>query len=180
MGTRDKLLSFRRRRMLVEFTRPHESAWVHGYVLGVGEGLFLTAKVDERIRFDGFEVFRVADVRNLDEHGEREFVEEVRRRRGLATPKAPRIRLGSMAEVVRSAGRLFPLVVLHRERVDPDVCHIGRVLAVDDKKVTLHAIDPGAVWGSHDTRALREVTRVGFGGDYENALALVGGKPPAS
>ena len=71
-------------------------------------------------------------------------------------------------------------MTIHREKVDPDVCWIGRVLGVEGGSVSLLEIDPKATWKKTPTcYRLREITRVNFGGDYENALHLVGGNPPA-
>ncbi len=63
---------------------------------------------------------------------------------------------------------------------DPDVCQIGRVMSVAATTLSLLEIDPGAVWDEAPTRyALKQITRVDFGGDYEEALHLVGGDPNA-
>lgn len=58
-------------------------------------------------------------------------------------------------------------------------CRIGRVLHVDRRRVRLLEITPEATWEEKpgDVR-LAEITRVDFGGDYEDALCAVGGEPP--
>jgi hypothetical protein len=62
--------------------------------------------------------------------------------------------------------------------VDPDVCWIGRVLGVDRNRVSLLEIGPDAKWDEKPTEfTLSEITRVNFGGEYEDALHLVGGDP---
>jgi len=47
--------------------------------------------------------------------------------RPLPHEKKPRVGLANIAELLLSAGKAFPLVTIHREEVDPDVCWIGRV-----------------------------------------------------
>ena len=55
---------------------------------------------------------------------------------------------------------------------------IGRVVSIVSGKLSLLEIEPGAVWEETPTRySLEEITRVDFGGDYEDALYLVGGEP---
>ena len=77
-----------------------------------------------------------------------------------------------------SAGRHFPLVTVHREGIDPDVCWIGRVLGIERGRVSLLEITPDATWEEKpESFRLNEITRVNFGGDYETALHLVGGHP---
>ena len=54
-----------RNKLLVGFTRPLEQGTVNGYVLDAGPRFFLIAYLDEYIRLNGFQCFRVADVRRL-------------------------------------------------------------------------------------------------------------------
>jgi hypothetical protein len=68
-------------------------------------------------------------------------------------------------------------VTIHREKVDPDVCAIGRVVEVKDGRVSLLEINPDATWNAKPKDyQLRDITRVDFGGEYEEALQLVGGR----
>lgn len=72
----------------------------------------------------------------------------------------------------------FPVGDVHREQVDPGVCWIGRVQGVDRGRVSLLEIGPDAIWeDTPEEYRIKEITRVNFGGDYENALHLVGGEP---
>jgi hypothetical protein len=55
---------------------------------------------------------------------------------------------------------------------------IGRVMGIDRGRVSLLEISPDAIWEKRPSEyPLREITRVNFGGDYEDALAMVGGSP---
>jgi len=46
--------------------------------------------------------------------------------------------------------------------------------------LSLQEIGPDAVWDEASTQyTLKQITRVDFGGDYEDALHLVGGSPAA-
>lgn len=77
-----------------------------------------------------------------------------------------------------SASEHFPLVTIHRERVNPDVCYIGRVDSLSGGLLALQKIGPDGVWEkTPETYKTAEITRVDFGGGYENALYLVGGEP---
>jgi hypothetical protein len=88
--------------------------------------------------------------------------------------------LDSVQNLLLSAGRSFPLVTIHREQIEPDACWIGRVKGIKRGRVSLLEINPDARWDAHPTAyRLSEITRVNFGGDYENALHLVGGEPVA-
>jgi hypothetical protein len=84
----------------------------------------------------------------------------------------------SVQDLLGTASRAFPLITILRETVAPDVCHIGRVVAVSDSEVSLLEIGPDADWDDEpESYRTKEITRVDFGGVYEEALRLVGGLP---
>ena len=146
--------------------------------MDVGPRFFLLGLVSDRIRFDGFECFRCGDVRNLTPDLYTAFVETALRKRREPRPKKPRVSVGSIDELLLSAGRAFPLVTIHREHVAPEACWIGRVQGIHRGRLSLLEIGPDAKWeASPQEYRLAEITRVNFGGDYESALHLVGGDP---
>ena len=164
---------------LIRFSRRFESSRVCGYVLDVGPRFFLLAVVQDRIWFDGFECLRIADVEHLEPDRYAGFVEAALRKRKERKPGKPRVKLDRLEDCLRSAGLAFPLVTIHREEVDCEVCQIGRVIRVERGRVLLLEIRPDATWEEQPTRyRLNEITRIDFGGDYEEALDLVAGTPP--
>jgi hypothetical protein len=168
-------------KQVARFTRPFEPGFVEGYILAIGPEFFLLALLVDGVRFNGFQCFRISDVRGLrvptKNHA---FIEAALKLKKQRIPKMPRIKLTSLKELLSSANRAFPLVTIHREKFDPDICHIGRVVAVGGSQVSLLEIGPDAMWDKELCHyKLKEITRVDFGGDYEDALHLVGGRPPA-
>jgi len=174
-----KLALALRDRVLVRFTRPFEPGDVKGYLIDIGPSFFLLALIDGRIRFDGFQCFRKRDVRKLQVPAKyAAFAESVLKKRGERIPMKPPLDLTSLPELLSTANRAFPLVTIHRERLDPDICHIGRVVSLAKDNVSLLEIGPDARWDKKpETYRLREITRVDFGGDYEDALHLIGSAP---
>jgi hypothetical protein len=164
--------------IFVRFKSRFEDPSVRGYVFDVGPQFFLLALVSDRIWFDGFECFRIRDMRRLKPDLYPKFVAAALKKRGEHKPKKPRVSLENVTELLLSAGRSYPLVTIHREEIDPTVCWIGRVLGVESGFVSLLEIGPDAAWDEKPSKyRLSEITRVSFGADYENALQLVGGKP---
>jgi hypothetical protein len=144
-----------------------------------GPQFFLLALVGDNLRFNGFNCIRYRDVRELEVPARyAAFAESALKLRGQVIPRPPKVKLGSTSELLTTAGRAFPIITIHRENVDSDICQIGRVVAVEKDKVELLEINADAHW---DSRPLgyktREITRVDFGGSYEDALMLVGGPP---
>jgi len=178
MASKPGLQRALRTKQLVKFTRPFEPGSVDGYVLAIGPQFFLLALVDD-VRFNGFQCLRISDVRGLQVPAKyAAFVESALKVRGERMLRKPRLQLASLEELLWSANRAFPLVTIHREKVDPDVCHIGRITALQNNHVSLLEIGPDALWDKEISEySLKEITRVDFGGDYEEALHLVGGAP---
>ena len=161
-----KLATACRDRMLVRFCRPYEEGEVDGYMLGIGPQFFLVAVVGDEIRFNAYQCFRVSDVRRLQVPSPRSgFYETAFKLRRERIPKMPRVSLATLPSLLQSASRKFPLITIHREKVDPDVCQIGRVTKVAAGKLQMLGIDPDAKWySSPDEYRLAEITRVDFGG----------------
>lgn len=175
-----KLTRARRENLLVSFTRPFERGSFLGYVMDIGPKFFVLAVVDNDVlRFNGFSCLRLVDMRNLRvPHRYSRFIEAAHKNLGERKPKKPRILMSNVQNILLSASECFPLVTIHRERVHPGVCHIGRVEEVSRTSLFIQEIGPDAVWDKEvETYNLGEITRVDFGGAYEKALYVVGGKP---
>lgn len=169
-----------RKRQFVRFARRFEQGFARGYVLDVGPKFFLLALQGDQMRFDGFSCFRIADVKNLKPDPYTAFTEAALRKLKERAPKKPRVSVASIQELLFSATKLFPLLTIHRQRVDPDVCWIGKIEDVRQGQVSLLEINPDAKWDRKPTfYNLSEITTIEFGGEYERALHLVGGSPPA-
>jgi hypothetical protein len=162
---------------MVRFTRPFEQGSVHGYVIDIGPDFFVVAVVSDAIRFNGFQCFRFSDVRRLQVPSKyAAFAEAALKKRGERIPKTSRVDVSSLPNLLLTADRAFPLITIHREKINPHVCHIGRVIDLRNGRMTLLEIGPDAAWDDKPaTYRLSEITRVDFGGDYEEALHLVGG-----
>jgi len=179
-GRSHQLLEMMRGRRFVRFSRRFEESPIRGYVQHVGPKFFLLALVSDRIWFDGFECFRIGDVHDLGLDPYAAFAEAALKKRGERVPRKPRVNLTSIEDLLLTASRSFPLVTIHREQVDPDVCWIGRVTGIDRGLVSLLEIKPDATWNERPSEyRLSEITHVNFGGDYEEALHLVVGDPAA-
>jgi hypothetical protein len=177
-----KLTEAMRHKTLVKFWSPFEPGSTQGYVLDIGPQFFLLALVDNAIMFNGFQCMRLSDVRRLrvpDPYAN--FIVSALQKRGEILERKPRINLKSLPKLLESANRLFPITTIHREKVDPDSCKIGCLLGIGQRHVYMLEIGPDAIWEEEPTEiVLREITRVDFGGGYEDALHIVGGSPDLS
>ena len=165
--------------LIVKFYSPYEPGSVYGYVLDMGPEFFLLALIDDHIRFNGFQCYRVSDVRKLKTPAPAaEFMTNALRLRRESIDEKPDIDLSNITALLLSASQLFPLITIHREKMNPDTCKIGKLIEVNDSHLNFLEIDPDAIWAIKPTTVrLRDITRIDFGGEYEEALHLVGGNP---
>jgi hypothetical protein len=173
----DFLNSAMQKEALVGFRRRFEDNYVHGYVLALGAEFFVLASVSDRIRYDGYECFRIADIKKPDFAKNTAFIEAALTARGEVRPSC-KLDVTSLETLLISASAAFPLITIHQEKRDSDVCWIGRILGVQRHNVSLLEIRPDATWCDEPSQyELKDITRVNFDGDYERALHLVGGNP---
>lgn len=155
-----------------------EDGWADGYLVATGPEFFAIHLVDKGIRLDGFNCLRYSDVTSADLPAPYAgFMERVLELRGHRVADSFPVDLTSIGTLIRTAGRAYPVVTLHLESIDPEVCYIGKVLSVSDDEVSIRSIDPGGEWDDDvDSYALSDISRVDFGGAYEEALVLAGGE----
>jgi hypothetical protein len=175
---RTLLSSAKRTRAIVEiWRRPIDKHRLNAAVVDHRNGLVLLNVLDDLILLNGFSVIRVADISALEPKPRYAWFYGHALKKRKVTPRVPRgISLSSLPELMASASRLFPLVTIHRERSRPGECEIGRSPSVNGSSLTMSTISPNAEWHSRPFRCrLSSVTKVDFGGRYEEALALVAG-----
>lgn len=128
-----------------------------GYVLAVGERWLLLANLDPAIVLDG-------------------FVRSALTLRGQWPPAPPPtpVALDDTRALLGSVDGRWPLVTIHPELDDPEVCFIGEVQRVGRKTVSLREITPDATWREpREAYRLGRITRVDVGGSHERALIEV-------
>lgn len=178
-GMIEQLRAALRDEKLIRLYRPFEQTYVRGYILGVDSEFFLLGLVSDRLWLDGFECFRTDEVDELVDDPYADFTQAALAARGEARPELT-LRLTNIAALLLSAAERFALVTIHKERDQPDACYVGKVISVEGGIVWMLEIGPDARWdAAPSAHKLAEITRVNFGGDYEDALALIGGPPPA-
>ena len=142
----------------------------HGVVVGIGaEWILLHTVNTDIVCFNGYTALRIEDVKTVKVSAL--FLSLALALRGEQPAPSPNVSLASLPELLVSADAHFPLLTLHPERLYPDECFIGRVAQLTEKAVQLRELDVHATWRKRLHRhRLKDITRVDFGGGYENAL----------
>jgi hypothetical protein len=153
---------------------------LEGYVVGIGRRWFLLHLLSPDIFLNGYSALRIADVNQVKDLGGTEsFPARALALAGEKPRRLPEVELSSARTLLATAGAISPVVSIHTERIEPDVCYVGRPLSAT-KRLRLLEVTPQATWESAPSRwAYNDITRVDFGGRYEQALHEVAGPPPS-
>ena len=153
-----------------------------GFVVGVGERWVALQRLSDRVAFDGYQVVRLKDIQQVSIDPDPACFEiKVLRERHLWPPSRPALELDDTVGVVGTASKLSSMLSLFDEFARPDVCSIGSMVSADDSAVMLLEVNPRGEWFRTPTAFdPRSITRIDFGGGYEEALELVAGSPPSA
>jgi hypothetical protein len=151
-----------------------------GFVVDFSECFILFHVVDmDAFRLNGYSVIRRADVRKHRAFDKREFWQYRAVRRFKLTPVRPAgVSLVSAPLLLGSIDEQYPLFTIHPERTKSDVCYIGHLLSMNAGTFTIDDLNSNAEWSGPRRLKFKDVTRVDFGGGYENALAATAPKRP--
>lgn len=151
-----------------------------GYVVDLSSDFVVIHCMSDAIILDGHAILRIQDltlVEGKPKHGA--FYMEALKLRGYAPVRPVGICLDSTASILESVNKHHPLVTVHREGIRNDECSIGRIEKLTDKTVILKWLTPSARWDGYSPRyRLADITKVDFGGLYEDALTRVAGIQP--
>ena len=164
-----------KQKWLVEFNRkPLDKDSLFGFVLACNDEFTLVQKFDDGLFvLDGYCVFRNDEIKRFKVYDEDSFLNEVIKLKKLKPKHIPQVSIESWADILQTSTQLFPLLVVERERIDNKICYIGKLEQLKKKSFSLQAIDTDACWIGSFRYKFKDLTKVSFGGHYENTLALV-------
>jgi hypothetical protein len=98
---------------------------------------------------------------------------------GEESPGAPEgVGLDTIEGLLTSLGSKYPLLIIHVEKLDPEVCYVGKFVSASKRSLRLLEINPNATRDEKSTKwPLNEITRVEVGSRYAQALLAIGGEP---
>ena len=148
--------------------------WSDGFIIDANEDMVLLQLVDDSIRLNGYQILFLEDISDFVHPAPfNDFQKKVLELRQEEVQN-PEIELGELNEILLNISEDYGLVTLHREELESDSCEIGRVIKADDVSFELEEIGSDARWFDETYEYdLYDITRIEFGGSYEEALLLV-------
>jgi hypothetical protein len=144
-----------------------------GFVVDFSPDLILFQVLNTDVfLLNGYTVIRSEDVKQYRAFDKSQFWQaRAVRRFGLNPVRPPGISLSSLPDLLKSIGNRYPLITVHPQRKNPEVCYIGSLLSLARSTFTINDLDSDAEWSGPRRFRYSDVTRVDFGGGYEKALA---------
>jgi hypothetical protein len=172
---------FRKHRMkhLCQVKRhPQGLCKTSGFVVDVSESLILLQRCDwDTFEINGYSVIRSADIESYRFFDKSKWWQFRAVQHFKLQPKAPAgISVSSLPALLASAARIFPLLTIHREKINSKVCYIGKLTEGRHKTFTIADLNCNAEWTGSRRLKYSDVSLVDFGGGYENALAATAPK----
>lgn len=148
--------------------------WSDGFIIDANEDMVLLQLVDDSIRLNGYQILFLEDISDFVHPAPfNDFQKKVLELREEEVQN-PEIELGDLSQILLDISEDFGLVTLHREELESDSCEIGRVIKADEVSFELEEIGSDARWFDETYEYdLYDITRIEFGGAYEEALLLV-------
>jgi hypothetical protein len=158
---------------LVEINRePNDESPLEGFLLERTKDLILLNLVNpDVVCLNGYSVIRRRDVRKLKVQRKDAFLIRALRFKNIAPSGPSGISIASWPALLESLTREFPLFTIHQEWLDSEVCFVGRLATISGGTFGLKEIDPDARWNRSRSYKFKDLTKVDFGGGYEDALA---------
>jgi len=157
--------------------QPMEEDMLDGYVVGTSEKFVLLHVLDPNMYLNGYSAIRVDDIKRYRVLEDNDFFANKALELREQFPKPlQKLSLFDLRSLIETANRLYPIITIHREKMDNTVCFIGKVAKLTDKTLSLYEISPSAKWERTRRYYFRDITKVDFGGGYEEALWLVAKK----
>jgi hypothetical protein len=165
---------------LVRIERSCDPKPLPGFAVGLGEWVLLHVVDPDPMILNGYTAVRLRDVRKVVllavEHDG--FMVKALRARRIRPKRQPQVSLQSVRTVMETAARRFPLITIHEEKKNSEVCWIGQPVGFHGARVEMHEVSPAGRWATVASRfSIRSITKIDFGGGYEEALAAAAGTP---
>jgi hypothetical protein len=144
-------------------------SWTDGFVVDANEEMVLLQIVDDSVRLNGYQVLFLEDISDFAHPAP--FNDFQKKVLALRDEKVvdPEVELLDLAVLLIDISEEFGLVTLHREEIEPDSC----VIRADAVTYELEEIGSDARWFDDTFEYdLYDITRIEFGGAYEEALLL--------
>lgn len=169
------------RRQLVRIERaPIDTVPLDGFALGLSDRYLLVQHVEQTVQLNGYMVVRLEDISSWQHHPFRDFVQQALGGRREEMQPLDKFPLEDLGQVLNAVKVRAPLVAIHTEKVDSHRCWIGKIASVTEHSLFLRKISAMAQWIEMERFRLRDITRIDWGGLYEQALWEVNASAPPS
>lgn len=149
-----------------------------GFIVDFSEPLVLFHTLDtDTFQLNGYTMIRKEDITKYRVFGKTEYWQVRAVRYFHLKPMRPTgVSVTSLPALLKSVTEHYPLITLHPERTNPDVCFLGQLVSTTERTFTIEDLNSNGEWSGPRRMRFSDVTRVDFGDGYAGALAATAPK----
>jgi hypothetical protein len=149
-----------------------------GFIVASSDSLIVFHRLDmDTFRLNGYTVLRDEDIRQYRSFTKTDYWQFRAVRHFHLKPKCPTgISVSSFPELLKSVAERYPLIAFHPEKKNPDVCYIGPLVSMTKHTFVIEDLNSNGEWSGPRRMKFSDITRIDFGGGYEEALAVTAPK----
>ena len=151
-----------------------------GFVVDFTDSLILFHNLDmDTFCLNGYTVILTKDITRHRVFNKADYWRErAIRHFGVKPIKPAGISLASLPQMLKTVSEHFPLIAFHPEEKKPEVCYIGALTSTTERTLTIEDLNADCEWSGPRRMRFSEVSRIDFGGRYEESLAATAPKKP--
>lgn len=147
---------------------------VYGFVIDYNEQWTLMRHNVVDYVLDGYIILAHKKVKGWRRSEEEKFREKVIKLKGYGTEMERGVPLTSLESILGTLSKRYG--VFQFTTKDESVCYLGRLISVDEKKLTINFLDSKARWTGKRTFKVKDIRSIEFDTDYINSLKLIATK----
>jgi hypothetical protein len=144
--------------------------YISGFVIDSNEKWTLLKYNPVDYVIDGFMLIKSSNIKKYKRDKDDKFREKVLMEKGLGIKKNDKIPIENIHDTIEQINKKYGAI--HVEFKQEGICHIGKLVKVKDKAITIREISPTAKWDTKEKYKLKDIQSFEFNTDYINSLLL--------
>lgn len=154
---------------------------LRGFIVDFSEELLLLHQLDvDTFSLNGYTAVQIRDVKRYGEATRGNWYYKAASHFGVTPAHPERIELDSLSALVRSVAQRHPLITLHPERKNPDICYVGHLSSIELKRFSIHDLNSNCLWAGQRSLKFADISRIDFADRYSQGLWVAARNKPKS
>jgi hypothetical protein len=163
------IIEIKRKKISSDITR--------GIILDYSSNNILLACLNDCFYLNGYTLIRKKDITDYCINDESQyFLFRAQQELGLYPKYSFNVDLNNIKSVCEEIHNFSPLITVFKEKSEDIAAYIGVITKITECTFSLYEIDSNAEWDKEHILNFQKISKINWGGGYENALWQVGKK----